>query len=225
VGSILFNPMEHAYVSSRGRVDEGVDFGMSGGYLSAIANCQVIYSTYSPSGWPGAYIAYRIIDAPGLVGAHIYYAEGVTSLVPQGTTLQGGEGVCKIVPGGSIEIGLAGTNLPNSWAKDHGDIYDQVNSTRAGVWFNELLGILHAPQGYVQGTPTGPWPGYNLHGISAPGSTVLSPGQLLTLYNPSSIIRHSFYRFGRYGRLASYHGHLIRLLAENTRYTTTKGIN
>lgn len=217
------NPLAHAFIASRGRVDEGVDFGMNGGYLSAITYGRVVFSTATPSGWPGEYIAYQIDPGIELGGAIIYYAEGVSSLLPVGFRLKPGDGVCDVVPGGSIEIGLAGDNHPNSWAKDHGQTYDQVNSTNAGVWFNQLLALLHAPTGIVQGTPSGPVPGWSLANLGGIETGALTPAQEVAATNPSTIIRHDFYQFGQYGRKASANANRVRALLENHSHTTTRG--
>lgn len=222
---ILVNPLENAIVASRGRVDEGVDFGMGGGYLSAISYGRVTYSNPAAPGWPGGWIGYEITGVAGLDGAIIYYSEGISGLAPVGTQLTPGEGVCFCTPGGSIEIGFGSTNPPNTWARQYGGGYDQVNSTRAGILFNQLLAELHAPTGYLTGHPTGARPPYDISGTASPVGGVLTTGQLLTLYNPSTIIRHAFYRFGEYGRHASFQAALIRALVEASHFTTTEGID
>lgn len=217
------NPLANAYVAGRGRVDEGVDFSMNGGYLSAITYGTVIYSSASPPGWPGEYVAYQIDQGIELGGAVIYYAEGISQLPPVGFKLKPGDGVCYCDPGGSIEIGFGSTNPPNSWARQNSVPYDQVNSTGAGIAFNDLLAALGAPTGVVQGHQLGARPPYSIPGGSGVAPGALTIGQQLARYNPSTIIRHDFYVLGEHGRLAFAHANQIRRLLQQTSHCTMRG--
>jgi hypothetical protein len=217
------NPLENAIIGSAGRVDEGVDYDMLGGYLSAITYGTVIYSSTTPSGWPGQYVAYRVDPGIGLGGAIIYYAEGISGIPPVGFKLEPGDGVCQCTPGASIEIGFGSSNPPNSWARQYSLGYDQVNSTGAGIAFNDLLGQLGARQGIVQGHQLGARPPYGLAGGGGVTSDELTQGQQVARYNPSTIIRHDFYVLGEHGRLAFTHANAIRRLLADTSHCTMRG--
>lgn len=65
-------------------------------------------------------------------------------------------------------------------------------------------------------------------GGTSPGGTTpatggQSQGKLLTAYNPSTIIRHDFFRLGTYGRNCSNHALALRRLVEKVKFVDTKG--
>lgn len=176
----LVNPLENAVITANGRVDEGVDFDVNGGYLRAIGPGVVTYSQLQASGWPGGQIQYQIKGVPGLDGAYIYYAEGVYNLQPVGTPLQAGDHLCNLYHGSSIEIGFGSNNPPDSYSRALGFFYDQHNSTRAGILFNELLKELGGPVGYTTGNPAGPMPPFSIAGFSASsGGPIMSSQQFV----------------------------------------------
>ena len=69
------NPLESAFVTPR-RIDQGVDYAGSG-MLTAIGDATVTYLATSDTGWPGAFIEYRLLGGPES-GCYVFYAEGVT---------------------------------------------------------------------------------------------------------------------------------------------------
>jgi hypothetical protein len=150
------NPLADANVTPE-RIDQGVDYGGSG-TLGAIGNGTVTYVGTSGTGWPGAFIEYKLTDGAD-AGRYVYYAEGVSPAagLHVGETLQAGQPVARIVSGSStgIEIGWAsgvGTQ-PLAQANGHwsgGDDNDSVPSPE-GKDFSALIASLGGPPGKIEG--------------------------------------------------------------------------
>ena len=89
------------------RIDQGVDYAGSG-TLGAVGAGTVTYIGMSGTGWPGAFIEYRL-SGGSYAGRYVYYAEGVNPAagLHVGETLEAGQPVAEIVPGSptGIEIG------------------------------------------------------------------------------------------------------------------------
>jgi len=101
------NPLANASVRPE-RIDQGVDYAGSG-TLGAIGPGVVTQVVQSGSGWEGGgYVEYRLTAGP-YAGKSIYYAEGVSPTVTVGQTLNAGDPVATIIPGGphGIELGFA----------------------------------------------------------------------------------------------------------------------
>lgn len=225
------NPLALANITARSRVDEGVDYGVDGGWLIAIADCHIQYSTYTPPGWPGGYVSYTISEPGPLLGAVVYYAEGVTDLPSDiGGYRAGGWKICALDSGGSIEIGYGSNNPPNAYARQMGGSYDGVNSQRAGVAFNDLIVALGGPGGNVEGIPQGPGVPYNITGISPGGATSGGGGPVgfppvppVADYDYWDLIRESWYVFGQHGYRAYNNANTTRDRMNRIHYCTTKG--
>ena len=150
------NPLAGAHVRPE-RIDQGVDYAGSG-TLTAIGAARVTFVATSDTGWPGSFIAYRLLDGPD-AGCYVYYAEGVNPVpgLRVGQTLASGQAVATIISGWAtgIELGwAAGTGTVTYAAKAH-----QWNATSdensaaspAGRSFSALIASLHGPPGRVEG--------------------------------------------------------------------------
>jgi hypothetical protein len=150
------NPLVHASVTPE-RIDQGVDYSGSG-TLGAVGAGTVTYIGMSGTGWPGAFIEYRL-SGGSYAGRYVYYAEGVNPAggLHVGETLQAGQPVAEIVPGSStgIEIGW-GSGLGTQTLAEQlgqwsgGDDADSVPSA-SGESFSALIASLGGPPGKVEG--------------------------------------------------------------------------
>jgi hypothetical protein len=150
------NPLTGTKVTPE-RIDQGVDYAGSGS-LVAIGTARVTHVATEGTGWPGAFIEYRLLDGPD-AGCHVFYAEGVTPEpgLRVGDTLLAGQAVATIIPqsGSGIEIGWgAGTNTTSYAAATHrwsaGDDAGNVPSG-PGKKFSALIAALGGPPGKIEG--------------------------------------------------------------------------
>ncbi len=149
------NPLAKANVTSE-RIDQGVDYSGSGP-LEAIGDGKVTYVGTTNTGWPGAYIEYRLSDGPDS-GRYVYYAEDVTPAqgLHVGQKVNAGQVIATIYNGSSgIEIGWGAGVGTESYAMQHGQWggSDDANSvaTPAGKNFSALIASLGGPPGKVEG--------------------------------------------------------------------------
>ncbi len=150
------NPLAHAKVRGE-RVDQGVDYAGTGS-LSAVGAGRVTYVGTSGTGWPGAYLQYRLLDGPN-AGCYVYYAEGVTPLpsVQVGDTVTPGETLATIIPGWptGVEVGWgSGDSTKTYAAKDGGWTAQQdadSHASAAGKSFSALIAALGGPPGKIEG--------------------------------------------------------------------------
>jgi hypothetical protein len=135
----------------------GVDYAGSG-RLVAIGPARVTYVATSETGWPGAFIEYRLLGGPD-AGRYVYYAEGVIPAprLHAGQTVAAGQAIARIIPDyeTGIELGWgAGVNTKTSaeaagqWSTS--DDEDDVASP-AGKSFSALIAALGGPPGKVEG--------------------------------------------------------------------------
>jgi hypothetical protein len=150
------NPLARASVK-RERIDMGVDYAGSG-TLVAIGTARLTYVATSETGWPGAFIEYRLLGGPD-AGRYVYYAEGVIPAphLHVGQTVAAGQPIASIIPQyeTGIELGWgAGANTKTyaeaagQWSatNDEGDV-----ASRAGKSFSALIAALGGPPGKVEG--------------------------------------------------------------------------
>jgi hypothetical protein len=139
------------------RIDQGVDYAGSGA-LTAIGAARVTYVGTSGTGWPGAFIEYRLLDGPD-AGCFIYYAEGITPApgLHAGQTVPAGQLLANIIPGWStgIELGWGAGDSTKTYAAKAGkwsasDDADSIAS-EAGKRFSALIVSLGGPAGRVEG--------------------------------------------------------------------------
>jgi murein DD-endopeptidase MepM/ murein hydrolase activator NlpD len=92
------NPLAGARVRAE-RIDQGVDYAGSGA-LVAIGGAMVTDVTTTDTGWPGAFIEYRLLDGPD-AGCYVYYAEGVNPAAGLriGQTVSAGQPIASIIRG------------------------------------------------------------------------------------------------------------------------------
>lgn len=149
------NPLAHAAVRGE-RIDQGVDYA-GRGVLTALGAARVTYVGTSNTGWPGAFIEYRLLSGPDS-GCFVYYAEGIqpAPTLHIGQTVQPGEQLATIIPGWStgIELGWAAGRSTVTYAAKMGgwtptDDADSVAS-EAGRSFSMLISDLGGPAGRVE---------------------------------------------------------------------------
>ena len=143
------NPLARANVTPE-RIDMGVDYSGTG-TLTAIGTARVIYVGTSNTGWPGAFIEYRLLHG-NYAGRYVYYAEGVRPArgIHVGKRVRPGMAVAHLIRGWStgIEVGWAAGIGTETLAEK----YHQYNfPTRCGMNFSSLIASLGGPPGQGQG--------------------------------------------------------------------------
>ena len=150
------NPLAGASVTPE-RIDQGVDYAGSGP-LRAIGDGRITYVGTSGTGWPGAFVEYRLTGGPES-GRYVYYAEGISPAagLHVGQTVGGGQPIAEIIAGDSngIEIGWGAGVGTESYAMQQGqwhggDDADSVPSP-AGKDFSALIAELGGPPGKIEG--------------------------------------------------------------------------
>jgi hypothetical protein len=150
------NPLAGARVTPE-RVDQGVDYAGSG-TLTALGAAHITHVAMSETGWPGAFIEYRLLGGPD-VGCYVYYAEGVWPAggVRVGETVPAGQAIATIIPGYSsgIEIGWGAGTSTKTYAAKIGE-WSSTNDadsipSDAGKRFSALISSLGGPPGKVEG--------------------------------------------------------------------------
>jgi hypothetical protein len=149
------NPLADAKVTPE-RIDQGVDYSGSGA-LNALGDGQITYVGTSGTGWPGAFIEFRLLGGPD-AGRYVYYAEDVTPAqgLHVGQRVSAGQKLATIYQGGSgIEVGWGANRGTETYAAAHGGWTSSQDSnnvaTSAGKSFSALLSSLGAPPGKVEG--------------------------------------------------------------------------
>ena len=150
------NPLAGASVTPE-RIDQGVDYAGSGP-LGAIGDGTITYVGTSGTGWPGAYVEYRLTDGPD-AGRYVYYAEGISLAagLHVGQSVHAGQKIAQIIAGDSngIEIGWGAGVGTESYAMQQGQWHggDDANSvpSPAGKDFSALIAELGGPPGKIEG--------------------------------------------------------------------------
>jgi murein DD-endopeptidase MepM/ murein hydrolase activator NlpD len=146
------NPLAGASVTPE-RIDQGVDYGGSG-TLGAIGDGTVTYAATGGTGWPGAFIEFRLTDGPD-AGKYVYYAESVSPAagLHVGQTVRAGQPIAQI--NGQIEIGWGsgiGTETLAAALGQWSSGSDASNfASPAGIDFSALIAQLGGPPGKVEG--------------------------------------------------------------------------
>jgi hypothetical protein len=150
------NPLGGATVKPE-RIDQGVDYA-GAGTLVAIGPATVTYVGTSNTGWPGAFIEFRLL-AGADAGCYVFYAEGVVPVdgLSVGQQLAAGQAIATIIPKypTGIELGWGSGRGTKAYAKVAGqwspeDDHDNV-ATPAGKSFSDLIAALGGPPGIVEG--------------------------------------------------------------------------
>jgi hypothetical protein len=150
------NPLAGARVKPE-RIDMGVDYAGSGA-LVAIGSARLTYVATSQTGWPGAFIEYRLLGGPD-AGRYVYYAEGVIPAprLHVGETVAAGQAIARIIPyyPTGIELGWGADANTKTHAEAAGqwsvsDDEDNVASP-SGKSFSALIAGLGGPPGKVEG--------------------------------------------------------------------------
>ncbi len=150
------NPLAGATVKGE-RIDQGVDYAGTG-TLSAIGAARISYVGTSGTGWPGAFIEYRLLRGAD-AGCYVYYAEGVTPAtgLHVGQTVTAGQTLARIIPGWptGVEVGWGAGDSTKTLAMKTGDwsATDDAdsNASTTGKTFSALIANLGGPAGKVEG--------------------------------------------------------------------------
>jgi murein DD-endopeptidase MepM/ murein hydrolase activator NlpD len=142
------------------RIDMGVDYAGSG-TLRAIGTARLTYVAKSETGWPGAFIEYRLLGGPD-AGRYVYYAEGVMPAagLHVGQTVAAGQPIARIIPDyeTGIELGWgAGANTKTHAEAGQWNATDDEDdvASPAGKSFSALIAALGGPPGKVEGRTRG----------------------------------------------------------------------
>jgi hypothetical protein len=139
------NPLARAKVTPE-RIDQGVDYSGTG-TLTAIGWARITRVQMTDTGWPGAFIEYRLLHGYR-AGRYVYYAEGVRPAwgIHVGRLVRPGRAVAHLIPGWSsgIEIGWgSGLGTQPLAQKYHQYTYP----TRCGKNFSAFIESLGGPPG------------------------------------------------------------------------------
>lgn len=148
------NPLAIASVTPK-RIDQGVDYAGSG-TLTAIGGGVITVVALSGSGWPGAFIEYRLRNGPES-GCYVYYAEGVAPApsLHVGEMVVAGQAIAVIDPANpaGIEIGWGAGEGTRTYAGKMGQwsakAEDENIPSAAGMGFSSLIASLGGPPGRV----------------------------------------------------------------------------
>jgi hypothetical protein len=155
-GTGYVNPLGEAIVNPE-RIDQGVDYA-GVGKLVALGAGRITHLATNNSGWPGAFIEYRLLGGPD-AGCYVYYAEGVEPAdgLRVGDTVSAGQPIATIIPvyPTGIELGWATGIATKAYAKAAGqwtptDDDDNIPSA-AGKNFSALIAALGGPPGKDEG--------------------------------------------------------------------------
>lgn len=149
------NPLAHASVTPE-RIDQGVDYGGTG-ELTAIGAGQITYVATSGTGWPGAFIEFRLSDGPD-AGRYVFYAEGIVPAggLHVGQTVHAGQRLATLTgSSGGIEIGWGAGIGTESYAMKAGQWKSGMDGdnvpTASGKSFSALVASLGGPAGKIEG--------------------------------------------------------------------------
>jgi hypothetical protein len=139
------------------RIDQGVDYAGSGA-LIAIGDATITYLATSDTGWPGAFIEYRLRSGPE-AGCYVFYAEGVIPIggLYAGETVRRGQAIATIDPDNpaGIEIGWGAGEGTKTYAAKMGQWSTKAEEdnipTAAGMSFSSLIASLGGAPGRVGG--------------------------------------------------------------------------
>lgn len=150
------NPLAHATVKPK-RIDQGVDYTGSG-TLTAIGPATITEIAVTDTGWPGAFIEYRLTAGPA-AGCFVFYAEGVTPVsgLSVGQAARAGQPIATLIDGyaDGIEIGWGAGSGTETLAAQRGEWSSTNDSdsipTGTGRSFSAMIAALGGPPGKVGG--------------------------------------------------------------------------
>jgi hypothetical protein len=146
------NPLAGASVTPE-RIDQGVDYSGSG-TLGAIGDGKVTYVGTSGTGWPGAFVEYRL-SGGAYAGRYVYYAESISPAagLHVGQSVHAGQPIASI--NGGIEIGwgsgVGSQPLAQALGQWSGGDDSSNTASPAGKSFSALIAQLGGPPGKVEG--------------------------------------------------------------------------
>jgi hypothetical protein len=135
------------------RIDQGVDYAGSG-TLTAIGEGVLTQVDLLGTGWPGAFIEYRLRSGPES-GCYVFYAEGVTPVpgLNVGESVGAGQAIAVIDPQNpaGIEIGWGAGEGTSTYAGKLGQWSAEAENenipTSAGMSFSALVAATGGPAG------------------------------------------------------------------------------
>ncbi len=138
------------------RIDQGVDYAGTG-RLRALGAARITYIGTNETGWPGAFVEYRLLAGPD-AGCFVYYAEGITPAagLRPGQRIAAGQMLARIIPGWAtgIELGWGAGRSTETYAAKSGrwSATDDANSVASGPGksFSALVAALGGPAGRVE---------------------------------------------------------------------------
>jgi hypothetical protein len=146
------NPLAGANLTPE-RIDQGVDYSGSG-TLSALGNGKVTYVGTSGTGWPGAFVEYRLTDGAD-AGRYVFYAESISPApgLHVGQTVHAGQPIASIHGGIEVGWGSGVGTQPAAQADGQWSGGDDANNkaTADGKNFSALIAQLGGPPGKVEG--------------------------------------------------------------------------
>jgi hypothetical protein len=150
------NPLAHATVKPK-RIDQGVDY-VGSGTLTAIGPATITEVALTDTGWPGAFIEYRLTAGPA-AGCFVFYAEGVTPVpgLSVGQAVRAGQPIATLIDGypAGIEIGWGAGFGTETLAAQRGEWSSTNDSdsipTGTGRSFSAMIAALGGPPGKVGG--------------------------------------------------------------------------
>jgi hypothetical protein len=145
------NPLANANLTPE-RIDQGVDYSGSG-TLGAIGNGKVTYVGTSGTGWPGAFIEFKLSDGAD-AGRYVYYAESISPAagLHVGQTVRAGQPIASIHGGIEIGWGSGVGTQPAAQADGQWSGGSDSNNTATadGKSFSALVAQLGGPPGKVE---------------------------------------------------------------------------
>jgi hypothetical protein len=149
------NPFAHASVTPE-RIDQGVDYGGTGP-LGAIGAGTITYVGTTGTGWPGAFIEFRLSNGPD-AGRYVFYAESIVpaSGLHVGQRVSAGQVIATMTgDSGGIEVGWGAGIGTETYAMKTGEWkpgMDESNApTASGKSFSALIASLGGPAGKIEG--------------------------------------------------------------------------
>lgn len=146
------NPLARASVTPE-RIDQGVDYGASG-TITAIGAGTITYVETSGTGWPGAFVEFRLSGGPD-AGRYVYYAEGIAPVqgLHVGQTVNAGQAIGTLSD--EIEIGWGAGVGTETYAMQSGQWKPGMDGdnapTAAGKSFSALIASVGGPPGKIEG--------------------------------------------------------------------------
>jgi hypothetical protein len=173
------NPLRGAQGLVAQRIDQGVDYAAAGGSPVYALGNGIVTNLYN-SGWAnGVFLVYQLTSGPAQ-GLYVYVAEDVAPAVSVGQQVTSSTVLARFEAGPDrgydIETGWADPCSCRAIAKTYGQYPENGDATAFGRNFNDLMTLLGAPPGRIEGPETGSlpagWPVWD----ASPNPDLAAPG-------------------------------------------------